>query len=159
MATETRAPNPETSVEYEILPHAEARLELQTVFPNAQQSLWDAEFAVVKRASVDRFSHELRQEMFFHGIAYSEAFDCEDFSVQGWALAKRKHWRAFRLGQVDCKGVAVGLLCYHQAGDRSRAHCIMVIRTERGWEGYEPQRQEFEPLTAEERASAWHVLV
>lgn len=152
-----------------VLTHFNVLNELNPLFPGAMKYTLDATYNVVTRESVRKFGDELLGLYKHFGVAeWDDSWDCEDFSILGWAVAKIKHHRSGDSQKISVKrhlqarlaeGVAVGVMCYHIDGDPQRGHAIMLFRTEDGWEGWEPQRQVFLTLSQLEKLSAWLILL
>jgi hypothetical protein len=133
--------------------------ELQGLFPAAMISpRRDRHYAVIARSAVAAFHRELAREQWrTDTIQWSTAWDCDDFALAAVTLASRKHHLAYQSGVTDCDGIAFGLLYYRQ--DIGGAHARNILRTGEGWETYEPQLQNFSPISVQERAETFFVFI
>lgn len=143
-----------------VIDRATIMAELRAMFPEAAVYALDADYNVVSREAIRGFSRELEVELRKDGIyGWDPSFDCEDFCDLGRTLAKRKHIRAKRTGTAVAQGVAVGMLCYPINGEILRGHAVMIFRTRKGWEAYEPQNRQFITLNQMEKKWAWLLLI
>ena len=134
--------------------------ELLSAFPNARAFLLGLDYNVPDEQAVsETFAQELFASLAAEGISYDEAFDCEDFAIVAWGLAKRKHWQAKLAEQAVAQDVAVGILCFNEGGNARRGHCLCVMRTRNGVRAWEPQTAAWRKLTSKERSSAWLVMM
>lgn len=139
----------------------ELRSELQELFPAASIITLDATYNLPTRRQVERvFLPELRRILFRLGAEdWDPRFDCEDVAVEGWALAKRKHWAGKQAGTAVAQGIACGLMCYQIDGSLQRGHAIMPFRTGAGWQGFDFRAGGFIPLSDADRDFTWLTLI
>jgi hypothetical protein len=143
-----------------VLAREQLQPEMREAFPAARCFLLDADYNVPDAGAVaHEFAWELLALLKENGISYDKAFDCEDFAIVAWGLAKRKHWQARVAGQAVAQSVAIGILCFNEHGEPARGHCLCVMRTRGGLRAWEPHTGAWRQLSAQERRSAWLVMM
>lgn len=136
--------------------------ELAVLFPAARViSVSDATYNVVTEGAVKRFLQELTAALWEEGItAWHPFFDCDNFALEAWALACRKHRAAGMAGMPVAEGVAFGVYSFNVNGEAGQGHRRALYRNAQGWKFLEtvyPPRPA--PMNDAERLSAWEVMV
>ncbi|MDR2981873.1 MAG: hypothetical protein LBV12_06460 [Puniceicoccales bacterium] len=153
------------SVKMTVIDNIALRSAILAQFPNAQVlTPFDRNYAVASHEHIKTvFAPEFRSELIVHfGVTdWSIVWDCDKFARHAASLAHIKHALALRAkaDSTTPEGMAFGVVCYSQGGQRGLGHAINILITKRGVETWEPQTQEFIMLTPAERESAWLVLI
>ncbi len=135
------------------------RAESLAMFPRAHVICLDADYNLPTHDSLKKWGHFSWEKLAGFGITSWKAFfDCDKYSLFYKVMAALMHYAAWCFGRATATGVAVGVLIYHVGGRPESCHMINVVRTERGIEPYEPQKNATFALTDAERASATFLL-
>jgi len=143
-----------------ILSQFEMLSELLALFPGLNTGLIDlpdADYQIMPRAEVDKIlAPAVKGFLEAYKLAkWAESFDCDNFAETAHWCAGKMHHSAVEAGHSEAQAPAIGCLSY--LTDNDRGHRLNIIRTEQGWKAWEPQLQEFTPVTAQMRSEAMRI--
>lgn len=143
-----------------VLQNGDVYNQLHDMLPNATLIILDGSYAVLKKSVMVDFAAELHADLKAGKVpGWKEQYDCDDYSVAAWHMAKRKHWLAVMQGRTDAQAPTLGLLMYNQGAVAGQGHCVNIVCTGDGWQAWEPQTQRFFRLTNSEKESAWYAIL
>ena len=129
--------------------------QMKSFFPYMSGKFADESYAVMTEDSFLKTSTYMRWIMRVFGIlGWEKKFDCDDFALLWKMLTSLRHAKA---KEGTSEGVACGVIWYVQ-DDSQTGHAVNIVKTERGWQMFEPQTEEFITLSKAERESVWLVL-
>ena len=129
--------------------------EIKEFFPYMSGKFADESYAVMTEDSFLNTSTYMKWILRVFGIlGWQKKFDCDDFALLWKMLTSLRHAKA-KAGTSE--GVACGVLWYVIDGTQT-SHAVNIVKTERGWQVFDPQTEEFISLTQKERESVWLVL-
>lgn len=134
---------------------SEVMEQMKSFFPYMSGKFADESYAVMTEDSFLKTSPYMTWIMREFGISgWEKKFDCDDFALLWKMLTSLRHAKA--QGGTS-EGVACGIVWYVKDGGQT-SHAVNIVKTERGWQMFEPQTEEFITLSKTERESVWLVL-
>ncbi len=130
--------------------------ELKDLFPSARINFADTTYSIMTAKSFLKTSSYVKWILKIFGIfGWREKFDCDDFAMIWKMFVSLRHAKSIA-GKSE--GVACGIIWYIRDVSGG-GHAVNLVRTECGWQAFEPQREEFFELSKKERESVWFVLL
>lgn len=130
--------------------------ELADLFPSARINFADETYAAMTAKSFLKTSSYIKWILKIFGIfGWRDKFDCDDFAMIWKLFASLRHAKS--LGGKS-EGIACGIIWYIK-DISGGGHAVNLVRTENGWQAFEPQTEEFFELSKSERESVWFVLL
>ena len=133
----------------------ELKNEVFKILPFVSANIADSSYAVMTKESFMETSKYMKWLLsVFNVFGWEAKFDCDDFAMTWKMMTSLRHAKA---SQGRSEGVACGVVWY--VSDKTgNGHAINLVKTEDGWEFFEPQTAEFVKLSDEERTSVCFVL-